>query len=352
MSSEIELGEEAAEWLLRLDETDPGPADEYADEMARNLAFYEWIGTSPAHLRVFLEMMETQQRMRLIDSRHRIKVDALLRHRAEVIPLHKEKQQRIAERPPASAPRETRIPMWRKQVLFARVAAAVLICVLGAGGYWWSFERNVYATQLGEQRSTKLEDGSFIYLNTDSKVEVAFSDQTRNVRLVRGEALFVVERDSSRPFTVMAGDTTVRALGTQFNVRRRTYGAEVAVVEGTVQVTAMDEEAGFLAQKLVAGEEAQVIRGKIAPRNRQAIGDAVAWRQRRLVFHDAHLADVAAEFNRYNRTKIRIEGDAAKELSLSGIFDADRPQALMLYVAQSSEFAVEPEGDDWVIRAR
>jgi len=114
----------------------------------------------------------------------------------------------------------------------------------------------------------------------------------------------------------------------------------------------MDEEAGFPAQKLVAGEEAQIVKGKIAPRTRQAVAEALAWRQRRLVFHDARLEDVAAEFNRYNRTKIRIEGDAAKEIRLSGVFDADRPQALMLYAAKSTEFAVAPAGNDWVIHGR
>jgi len=70
------------------------------------------------------------------------------------------------------------------------------------------------------------------------------------------------------------------------------------------------------------------------------------------VFHDSRLADVADEFNRYNRTKIRIEGDAARDTQLSGIFDPDRPQVLMLYAAKNAEFSVEPEGNDWVIRGR
>jgi len=61
-------------------------------------------------------------------------------------------------------------------------------------------------------------------------------------------------------------------------------------------------------------------------------------------------ADIAAEFNRYNRNKIRIEDDAPKDILLSGIFDADRPQALMLYAAKNSRLVVEPEGSDWVIR--
>lgn len=351
--SDAELGDEAADWLLRFEDTAPDPEDEYPDLKSRNHAFYEWLGISPEHLRVFLETIETHKRLRMIDSRHLIRVEGLLQDRmAEVIQLHKEKER--SRRAPASrrklfeewtralpsAPARRRLPLWG-------AAAALLLVIGGAGCWWWFTDANAYVTKVGEQRSTKLADGSFIFLNTDSKVEVNFSDKARAVRLVRGEALFVVEHDSTRPFTVTAGETSVRAIGTQFNVRRRADGADVAVVEGTVQVTALDE-----AQKFAAGEEAQVVKGRIAPRANRTVAEAVAWRQRRLVFHDARLADVADEFNRYNKTKIRVEGDAARDIQLSGIFDADRPQALMLYAAKNAQLTVEPEGNDWVIRGR
>jgi transmembrane sensor len=355
---DFKLGEEAAEWVLSLEAAECGPESGFPDEKARNQAFYEWLERSPDHLRVFMETVETQRRMQLIDASHQINIRSLLQ--AEVIPLHKDKTG-LRPRGLEARPRDEPARTWRselpgrllsKRVLLRGLAAAALAVALGVAGHWWSSEQNIYTTKIGEQRSTKLEDGSFIYMNTDSEVEVDFSRQSRNVRLVRGEALFVVERDSMRPFTVTAGDTSVRALGTQFNVRRQPEGAEVAVVEGTVQVTTMDEQAGFPGQKLIAGQEAEVIQGKIAPRNRQTVAETLAWRQRRLVFHDTRLVDVAAEFNRYNVTKIRVEGEAAKDLLLSGIFDADRPQSLILYVANSSEFAVKPEGDDWVIRER
>lgn len=336
------LGLEAAEWLLRLDDLDPDAAEAFPSLETRNQAFFDWIGRSSDHLRVFLETVETHRRMPLIDANRLIEVEDLLKQRfADVIPLRPNGARKARAR--ENAAEHAAPSQWRRLGL----AAAVLSCVLTAGGYWWTKEAGAYTTSIGEQRSTKLEDGSFIYLNTDSKVEVDFSGAARNVRLVRGEALFVVERDSARPFTVTAGDTTVRALGTQFNVRRRAEGADVAVVEGTVQVSALDEP-----QKLIAGEAAKVVKGHIVPRARHAVADAVAWRQRRLVFHDARLADVAEEFNRYNRTKVRVEGDSARGFQLSGIFDADRPQALVLYAAKNAQFAVEPEGNDWVIRGR
>lgn len=351
--SDAELGEEAADWLLRLEDTEIDPEDEYPDMKSRNNAFYDWLGRSPEHLRVLLETLETHRRLPMIDSRHLIRVEGLLQDRmADVIQLHKQKDG--ARRTPV--PGRRLFQEWaralpstptRKHFPLLGAVAAVLICVIGVSSWWWLTEANAYVTKVGEQRSSKLADGSFIYLNTDSKVEVNFSDKARSVRLVRGEALFVVERDSARPFTVTAGDVTVRAIGTQFNVRRRTDGADVAVVEGAVQVTALDEP-----RKLAAGEEANIVKGRIAPAENRPVAEAVAWRQRRLVFHDSRLADVAEEFNRYNRTKIRIEGDAARDIQLSGIFDADRPQALMLYAAKNPELSVEPEGNDWVIRGR
>jgi transmembrane sensor len=82
------------------------------------------------------------------------------------------------------------------------------------------------------------------------------------------------------------------------------------------------------------------------------VTDALSWRQRRLVFRDAPLADVAAEFNRYNRIQIRIEGSAARGKQLTGIFDADRPQSIILFASKDESLSVQPDGDNWVIRSR
>lgn len=347
--SDAELADQAADWLLRLEDRELDPEDGFTDMESRNRAFFEWLSASAEHLRAFLETIETHKRLRLIDSQQLIRVQDLLHDRtADIIQLHREKAPRRAPMPQRQLFQE-----WvRKTPTRARVrfwgSAAALIVAIGASGIWWyGGQANAYVTQVGEQRSTKLADGSLIYLNTDSKVEVKFSQKARAIRLIRGEALFVVEHDSSRPFTVTAGDAVVRAVGTQFNVRRREDRTDVAVVEGIVQVTTLDAP-----QKLAAGEEALVVKGRITPRLNQPVAEAVAWRQRRLVFHDARLADVADEFNRYNSTKIRIEGDGVRDVQLSGIFDADRPQSLMLYAAKNAEFSVVPEGNDWVIKGR
>src|SRR6185437_13890973 len=71
---------------------------------------------------------------------------------------------------------------------------------------------------------------------------VTYTQAERDIRLVRGEALFIVEHDPKRPFMVTAENARVRAVGTQFNVRDRTSSVDVSVVEGVVQVTASHQD--------------------------------------------------------------------------------------------------------------
>src|SRR5262245_26831663 len=132
LRTEAELGEQAAEWLLRLDDCDPD--DEYPDEQARHQAFYQWLETSPQHLRVFLETVETHRRMQMLDARHAIKVETLLRHRADVIPLHKERRPARRAEELASEKRTAGVDRKRTRAV---AAAALLLAALGSGGYWW-----------------------------------------------------------------------------------------------------------------------------------------------------------------------------------------------------------------------
>jgi transposase len=86
--------------------------------------------------------------------------------------------------------------------------------------------------------------------------------------LLRGEALFVVEHNPGRPFIVSANRTKIRAVGTQFNVRRRLDDTDVTVLEGVVQVTGFPIEASppGARELALANRTAQVnqIRGLLA----------------------------------------------------------------------------------------
>jgi transmembrane sensor len=354
---------EAADWLVRLADDDFDPEEPYPNAVARNNAFLRWVSQSPAHLAAFLDVYETRQRLYNIDRDHVLKIEEVLKQRdAGVIHLYS------GTKPGGSvAPSRVRS---RRRVLWLAAAASIAAMAVSSSLVWDRLTTQVYSTGIGDQRTAKLDDGSFVTLNTNSQIEVSFTSHARNIRLMRGEAYFVVEHDTTRPFWVHAGSAAVRAVGTQFSVRRRTESTDVSVLEGVVQVTASNDDAAAdegarsptnTADKsvhsaptqplrLAAGEEANVTAGHVAKVANPSVTTSTAWRQRRLIFHDAPLSDIADEFNRYNKTQVIVEGPA-RARRLSGIFDADHPEALVLYAAKDDSLAVQPEGDNWLIRS-
>jgi transmembrane sensor len=326
MRSDDPIGIEAGHWLLRLQ----------VEELdSQSEAFLEWLTQSAEHLRVFMETFATYRMLGNMDPQRLINVETLLKSiDADVIRLCNAK----TTVPVAATPYAPR----RRRLAAVAAVAAVLAIAIGARIYFHAAGPQNYLTAIGEQRTCKLEDGSIVYLNTDTQMAVRFSATERHIELERGEALFAVERDSRRPFIVDTADARIRALGTQFNVRRRAESTDVAVMEGAVEVTKV---------RLIAGDEARVVGQQITKRSDPKMESVLAWRARRLAFTEAPLEEVAAEFNRYNQRKIRVEGVAGVK-RLTGIFDADRPAALILYAMKDESLVVEPKGDEWIIRGR
>ncbi len=94
----------------------------------------------------------------------------------------------------------------------------------------------IAATAVGAQRELPLPDGSRVVLNTETEIAVAYTPAERRLELRRGEAHFIVTKDSARPFVVSVDGVAIRAVGTTFNIRRRGDTADVLVTEGRVRV--------------------------------------------------------------------------------------------------------------------
>jgi transmembrane sensor len=223
-----------------------------------------------------------------------------------------------------------------------------------------------FQTAIGEQRSFTLQDGSLVFLNTDSKVRVGWSSAQRHIDLVRGEARFKVAKDPARPFIVATTTAAVRALGTVFNVRADQQNTQVAVLEGQVEVRVAPGQVTTeglrvpaigaaripSSVRLAKGERAAVTSLGIETDTGPPIAAVIAWTDRRLVFQDQPLNGVVREFNRYRTQPLVLDDPDLAALKISGVFDLSDPESLIAYLGAYEAVQVErkPDGSQHLFR--
>jgi transmembrane sensor len=190
-------------------------------------------------------------------------------------------------------------------------------------------------TGVGEQKNVTLADGSKLHLNTNSVVTVDFSSTARNIVLLKGEAHFEVAHDTSRPFSVTAGNNTVTAVGTAFNMQYVDDNAfELVVTDGKVLVKdrfkASSSNESLFTKRPVAEEgllmfagEKATVQGKVEARESMSqndIDDDLAWQQGMIVFKGEPLEAVLAEIGRYTPVRFNISDESLRKRRVAGYF--------------------------------
>lgn len=325
-TAESTIVAEASAWFIEF-----RSGDTAADARAR---FDEWLRRSPQHIQAYLEVASAWSELPTADPEGRLDLrDLIERARASVddnvVPLATLR----AEQGARVGHQFARAGRQRRALNLA--AAVATFAILTGIATWFGFYRaDIYSTGIGEQRTVRLEDGTTMELNALSTAKVRFAGDVRNVELTEGQALFQVAKDPERPFIVRSDGTTVRAVGTQFDVHRKLSGVVVTVLEGRVAVA--EAKVALLQPKievapifLSAGEQVTVTREE-APRAKRAdIASATAWLQKRLIFDETPLAEVASEFNRYNTRRLVISDPALRAVPISGVYSTTQSDALI-----------------------
>ena len=204
--------------------------------------------------------------------------------------------------------------------------------------------------------SRALDDGSVVELNGGAHIEVNFTTEERRVRLVRGEAHFIVAKNPLRPFVVEAGGVAVRAVGTAFDVLLGGHAVEVVVTEGRVRVDppaaaaalqqVPDVAAGQRVVVALAGGQISAVT-TISP---DEMARRLAWQPRLLDFSATPLEAVAAEFNRRNRTQLVLADPALRLMPIVASFRSDNVDGFVRMLELSAGVSAERNGDLIVLR--
>jgi ferric-dicitrate binding protein FerR (iron transport regulator) len=129
----------------------------------------------------------------------------------------------------------------RRMFPWVRVAAAIVLVLMGSWLYWRATSQNNWIEVASENgiKEVMLPDSSKVWLSQNSSIR--YQEDLKNTRerevILEGEAFFEVTHNPSKPFIVQAQETETRVLGTSFNVlaRKDMPDIRVSVVTGKVQ---------------------------------------------------------------------------------------------------------------------
>jgi transmembrane sensor len=347
IDSMASVTEQASAWWVLLNEADATATD--------RRAFAEWAKRSPECVGAYLQAAQLTQVLSSPGTKwpdmsveELVRAAQASRHDVAWLGPATGEAARVAESTPRTSSKS--FPSLAARLV---ALAAVVIATVATGFYFYARPERL-ETAIGEQRSVRLSDGSLVTLNTASTVELRFAGSRRQVTLLGGEALFKVAHDPKRPFDVIAGETTVRAIGTRFNVDRRQNATTVTVVEGRVAVfssSATGGEAGNDRVLLSAGETVSRSTQRAGEVGSADVGRTIAWTERKLIFERRPLGEVAAEFNRYNRRIIEIRGDRLRSEEVTGVFQADDPDSFVAFLARLPGVRIESDGTRFVVES-
>ena len=328
--NKTEIKEEAAAWVIRLDQGDLS-----IDESE---ALKEWLTRSSFHKEYLLKLTNNWDEMNVMSEL------------AELFPLrgseHREDSSVIVDASPG----------WLSAINIpvATLAVAVLCVVLFYGVQTKKRSADLpltasivedYYTAIGEQSSYRLEDGSTISMNTNSRIKVSFSDKRRTVRLLQGEANFQVVKDHERPFVVYVGTGMVWAVGTAFNVKLSSGAVDVIVTEGRVKVFADANEQETEAvlevreglddrDKVIILDAGKSVRYSqiidvVDPVSKEEMERKLAWHHGALIFKGETLEEAVEEISRYTEQRFLIIDDSIRYTRVGGHFKTNDIETLL-----------------------
>jgi ferric-dicitrate binding protein FerR (iron transport regulator) len=254
----------------------------------------------------------------------------------------------------ASEPERKKYRLYRWK--YAAVAASVAFLLVS--GYWAvsrqqpEVQTHVLMTE-GERKQFLLPDGSSVWLNAESRLTYAdvFGRETREVELT-GEAYFEVEKDAERPFIVHINETSVRVLGTKFNVRAYPYHPEImtTLVEGSVRFNKTPSDAHGTV--LHPGQQLSFLKDNESLVVRDVdCSQYVSWKDGKLIFRKTPVKDAFSSMERAFRIKIVITNSTLDNRKITGRFGPEhQPEDILTVMQETLPFHYEVKADTIFIK--
>lgn len=235
----------------------------------------------------------------------------------------------------------------RRRILKLLVSASLLGAVgwQSRDSHWVQGSMADLRTATGERRRELLADGSQLWLNTDTAVDVVFTRKERRIQLRYGEINVATAQDpAGRPLVVQTSNAELCPLGTRFTVccDDDNAGTGLSVSSGRVAATLLPS---FAAQVVEAGERARLAGGRIVISQASAADDA--WVDGFVIAKAMRLGDLVRQLNRYRPGILRCDPRVAG-LRVTGSYPLNDNDRILGLLENSLPVRIERRTAYWV----
>ncbi len=310
-----EIARAAAQWLMRL----------YSGESTIEdiKACKQWREAHPAHEQAWQRVQKIQAKLNLIPAETGMK----------------------------TLDRKIRISRRNALKTLVTLIIATPVGYVAYGTNAWQSWSSDYSTSKGQQFQTTLADGSQLHLNTDTIVDIKFTDQQRLIVLHQGEILIESGKDRthllarSRPLIVQTSQGELQPLGTRFIVRKLSNKprTQLSVLEGIVEVRT---RSGTASKQVQAGRQTLLSVDKIAS-IMPIVEHVDAWSKGFFYARNMRLEDFLQEISRYRPGILRFD-PAVAELRISGIFQINNTDQILSALPDTLPVSVRYQTAYWV----
>ncbi len=328
--------DEASQWIAKLDKT---------LSAADHKALQEWLAADQENQAVLLEMAKLWDKM------------AVMSRLSDLIPgpaSHSARLPRFALAAAASVVIAVLAGVWALSALNAGDAPELRYATVA------TLSDIAYETAIGEQSTVTLPDGGQVVLNTNSRIEVNYTDQYRLLRLERGEIHVEVTHDKTRPFRIVAGDKIVQAVGTAFSLEiTNDQQIELVVTEGKVLVGVHQGPPGGAMHAVVPAESVMVVAGEelilgspaedIIQVSPEEIEVKLSWRKGNLIFRGESLEEAVTEIGRYTTIEFVILNENLKRVRIAGRFRAGDVEGLLATLRENFDIVHQRTADGKIL---
>lgn len=261
------------------------------------------------------------------DARHKAAYQALeqIWQQSALLPLEKQR---------SVTPSHTTGKHRSRLSLGLALAAVLAMLVIGLNVILPGAGNVDYQTGIGEVQRFTLSDGSVVEMSADTAIDIQYTDTARIIKLLKGEAWFQVQPNQHKPFTVIAGEGRVTALGTAFAVAHKNQQTDVVVTEHRVRVA--------LGKKTLTQQSVELTQGHKVYYTNKVLGEVqqadldieLAWRQGRLVFINQPLSHVLMELEQWLPGYVVLMDEQMASRPITIMSDIQRRDTLLTSLTQ------------------